>query len=104
MTLEERGRMSNAKERITRAVLAYFAANPDAQDTLEGIAEWWPLGTDVKPNISLVEETLTGLVDKGLVLARKGKDARTYYKLNRRRLREIKRLLKRAGETDEPDD
>lgn len=103
MTLDERGRMTDAKELITRAVLAYLAENPDAQDTLEGIAEWWPLGTDVKPNISLVEETLTGLVDRGLVLARKGKDARTYYKVNRRRLREIKRLLKRAGEAGGPD-
>lgn len=96
--------MTDATEPFTRAVLAYFAANPDAQDTLEGIAEWWPLGTDVKPNIILVEETLNGLVDRGLVLARKGRDARIYYKVNRRRLKEIAELLKRAGHPDAPDD
>jgi DNA-binding PadR family transcriptional regulator len=80
-------------EQIAYDILAYLAENPDAQDTLEGIVEWWLSQQAVKPKTTLVEEALTELVSRGLILARRGKDARTYYKVNRRRLREITATL-----------
>lgn len=84
-------------EQITYDILAYLAENPDAQDTSEGIAEWWLLGQATRPNTARVEEALTELVSSGLVLARRGKGARTYYKINRRKLKEISALLARRG-------
>jgi|ERR1051326_3258450 hypothetical protein len=91
-------------------ILAYLAERPDAQDTLEGVAQWWLPKQAVKSNTVQVEEALAKLVDEGLVLERSGKDARTYYKVNRRRLKEIRKmkevsaLLARRGSWDAPED
>jgi hypothetical protein len=87
-------------KKIHLAILSYLAENPDAQDTLNGISEWWLLGDEQagKPNIESVEETLTDLVREGLVIRRGGEDRLTYYKLNRRRLKEISDQLKKNPE------
>jgi hypothetical protein len=94
----------DATQQIAFAVLAYFDKNPDAKDTLKGIREWWLLEQSFKPNIALVKEALAELVDEGLILARKGKDGQTYYKVNRRRLKEIAMLLTEFESSDAPDD
>lgn len=96
--------MTDATQKIATAVLAYLAENPDAQDTLEGIKEWWPLGQGARPRITSVKAALRDLVQRGLVLERKGKDAGTYYKVNRRRLKEIKALLASPESPDAPHD
>lgn len=85
--------MTDAMQPISYDILAYLSENPDAQDTLEGIAEWWLSEQPVKPNIAVVGEALNELVDRGLVLARSGEDARTFYKANRQRMKEISTLL-----------
>ena len=51
-----------------------------------------------KPDVDSVERALTELVNEGLILAYRGKDTRTYYKVNRRRLKEISALLKKSRE------
>jgi hypothetical protein len=91
-------------EQITYNILAYLAENPDAQDTLEGIVGWWLSGQVVESNTALVEDALTELVNRGLVLARRGKGVRTYYKVNRRRMKEISSLLAQRGGADAPKD
>lgn len=78
----------------TYEVLAYLADHPDAQDTLEGIMEWWLLEQQVKRETAKAKEALDELVAEGLVLEHKGRDSRSFYKINRRRLREIQALLK----------
>jgi len=98
------GACPHVMQQIVYDILAYMAENPDAQDTLEGIVGWWLLGQAAESNIALVEEALTELVNGGLVLARKGKGARTYYKVNRRKLKEISALLNRRGSADAPKD
>ena len=87
-------------QQIVYDILAYMAENPDAQDTLEGIVGWWLSEQEVKSNTALVEEALTELVNRGLVLARRGKGVRTYYKVNRRKLKEISVLLTRHGSAE----
>jgi hypothetical protein len=84
-------------EQVAYNILAYLAENPEAQDTLEGIVGWWLSGQAAKSNTALIEGALTELVNRGLVLARSGKGARTYYKVNRRRLKEISALLAGRG-------
>ena len=91
-------------QQIAYDILAYMAENPDAQDTLEGIVGWWLSEQEVKSNTALVGEALTELVNRGLILARRCKDARTYYKVNRRKLKEISALLTRPGGADAPKD
>lgn len=75
-------------------ILAYLAGNPLAQDTLEGVAEWWLLEQKIKNLTAEVKQSLDDLVWRGLVLERRGKDARVHYRVNRRKLREISKIIK----------
>lgn len=79
---------------VAREILAYLAEHPDAQDTVEGIVEWWLLEQKIKRHTAQVKEALAELVAKGLVLERKGKDARIHYRVNRRKSGEIRALLR----------
>lgn len=90
--------MADERLRIPYRVLAYLVENPNAQDTLEGIVEWWLLERLTKDNAAKVKTALTELVGAGLILERGGKDSRTYYKINRRKLKEISALLQRESQ------
>lgn len=87
--------MNEEKVRMAYEILEYLIDNPNAQDTLEGIAEWWLLERTIRQQTLAVEEALSMLVAERLVLARKGIDSRTHYKLNSRRRRKIRLLLQR---------
>jgi hypothetical protein len=96
--------MTDATQQITYHILAYLAENPDAQDTLKGISEWWLSEQSGPPNVAAVEEAVTRLVNSGLVVASAREGAQTYYKVNRRRLEEIEELLTQLRSSDAPDD
>jgi hypothetical protein len=81
-------------QKIAYEILTYLAENPNAQDTLDGIVEWWWPERTIKYPTLKVKEALAMLATGGLVLERRGKDARTYYKVNRRKLGEILLILK----------
>ncbi len=74
-------------------ILAYLNEHGDAQDTVEGIAEWWLLRQSINRCASNVEETLAGLVEAGLILRRRAGDSRVLYQLNRQRAQEVRLLL-----------
>ncbi len=83
---------------VAGEILAYLAEHPDAQDTVEGIVEWWLLEQKIKRQMTQVKDALTELVAQGLVLEDKGKDGRIHYRMNRRKSGEIRALLKgRSG-------
>ena len=84
------------KSEITREILAYLDQYPDAQDTLPGVAEWWLLEQRIERQTADVKEALADLVKKGLVVELKGNDRLIHYRINRRKRREITRLLKRG--------
>jgi hypothetical protein len=79
---------------IANEILGYLVAHPNAQDTLEGIAEWWLLEQRITQQTALVSEALAGLVEEGLVIERRG-SAGSYFKVNQRRR---KRILARLGQ------
>lgn len=81
-------------EIVACRVLEYLVENPNAQDTLEGIVEWWLLDRYTKGNVARVKEALEELVTASLVLERRGKESRTYYKINPRKLKEVSELLR----------
>lgn len=89
--------MTDATQQIAYHILSYLAENPDAQDTLKGISEWWLSERPGRPNAVAVEKAVASLVASGLVVARAREGAQTYYKVNRQRLREIKSLLARLS-------
>jgi len=82
------------KSRVAFQILAYLVDHPAAQDTADGIAQWWILEQCVKRGAPLVSEALDELVKKGLVTGRKTRDSQVHYRINRRRLTEITALLR----------
>ena len=63
-------------------ILDYLSRNPEAQDTLEGIVQWWLLEQRIVTAVGKVKEALGELVRMDLVQTRQGLDGQTYYRLN----------------------
>ena len=82
------------KAPIASEILAYFAAHPQAQDTVEGIVEWWLLEQRIKRLTTQVKAALEQLVAAGLVIAREVTAGRVYYRVNQKKLSDIRRILK----------
>jgi len=70
-------------------ILAYLVEHPMAQDTVEGIVEWWLLKQEVEKQTVAVKAALAELVRQGFVLERQGREGRVYYHLNHRKKDEI---------------
>ena len=85
---------TDEKSRIAYEILSYLAKHPDAQDTLDGIVEWWLLRERITQQKTLVEKALDELVANGFVLKLTGKDSRFHYRVNQRKDGEITELLK----------
>jgi hypothetical protein len=66
-------------------ILQYLVKNPNAQDGVTGISDWWLL---MKYKNALVKEALQKLVAEGFILEEKISGSQTY-KLNHKRLKEI---------------
>jgi hypothetical protein len=71
-----------SKAQVARSVLTYLAAHRDAQDTLEGIVEWWLVEQRIVEQTATVSEALDELVSAGLLVARVDTAARTIYRLD----------------------
>jgi len=77
---------------IAKAILRYLVNNPEAKDTLEGIADWWLEGERGKR--TKVERAISFLVSQGLVLETRRKGLRPYYQLRPRRRAAALRILR----------
>lgn len=78
-------------------LLAYLAEHPDAEDTLEGIMEWWLLEQRIKHWTAEVQGALDELVAEGFVLGRPDSAGRTHYRINREKVKDVNALLKRVA-------
>jgi hypothetical protein len=63
------------------AILNYLAQNPNAQDTLEGIIQWWLLENQ-RAAAGRVKKLINGLVRQRLLAHTQRADGRMYYRLN----------------------
>jgi len=87
------------KSEIIREILSYLLEHPDAQDTFEGIIQWWLLERKIIYQTSLVEKALAELVTKGFLVKRDPKFSEKTerglyrYKVNKRKLNDIRRFL-----------
>jgi hypothetical protein len=84
------------KSKIAYEILAYLLDHPDAQDTLEGVAEWWLLERKIRDHVEIVKEALDELVREGWVIQLESVDSRIHYRTNRSRYGEIRTLLKQV--------
>lgn len=91
----------SCEQPIAGEILGYFAAHPDAQDTLDGIVEWWLLEQKITVQTARVKDALAGLVAEGLIIERQADESRSFYKLNRRRLKTVLKMLE-AGARQKP--
>ena len=73
--------MKKTEEGLCVQIMDYFEKNPDAGDTLEGIANWW-VGPK-KPGWTMEEvaETLNVLVKKGFIKKVGTQSGITIYKI-----------------------
>jgi len=83
-------------------ILAYLCDHPEAQDTLEGIVEWWLLEQKIKRRTAEVRAVLAELVARGLVLERCGGDSRIQYRINPDKYEEIRALLEERSGSHDP--
>ena len=80
-------------QEIAHEILAYLAENPDAQDTLQGIAEWWLLQRRIQHHLAQVGEAIQSLVSVGFLIEHSGSYSDARYQVNRKKLAEIRKLL-----------
>lgn len=90
----ERDLWATKESQIGFEILAYLTDHPHSGETLEGIVQWWLLERKIKLQIKEVKRALAELVAKGLVLESKTKDSRTHYRINQKKYKEIKAVLK----------
>jgi hypothetical protein len=80
---------------IARGILAYLLKHPGAQDTLEGITQWWMLEQKIEESMSMIEKALAGLVAGGWVHTTLSNDGRLHYRINNKKAVEISSLIER---------
>ena len=59
--------------------MEYLGANPEAQDTLRGIVEWWFLKQQIAQSTAEVEAALSKLVAQGKLRTWTGSDGNVHY-------------------------
>jgi DNA-binding MarR family transcriptional regulator len=91
--------VSHSKNSIERGsllfqVLEYLADHMEAEDTLQGIVEWWLLEQRIKYETAHVKRALQELIAKGLIVEVTGPGRDTSYRINNQKRGEIESLLK----------
>lgn len=78
---------------MARAILEYLHKNPNAQDTLSGITEWWLPKEEIRTQTATVKNALTLLLADGLILEVRGKDSQIHYRINDQKWAQIEGML-----------
>ena len=73
-----------------REILDYLARRPEAQDTIEGILEWWVLDSCIRSWAPTIAKTVAKLVEQGFLVKKPSPDGKTFYHLSRRYLSTLK--------------
>ena len=66
---------------IAQEILGHLRKNPEAQDTLAGIDQWWLPSREIRSRTATIKGALHELVSAGLVIRIEGKDAQVSYRL-----------------------
>ena len=74
-------------------ILDYLARHPDAQDTIDGILQWWVLDACIRKWTPKIAETISLLVEKGFLEMKPSDDGRFLYRISP----EYRRTLEQRG-------
>jgi hypothetical protein len=80
-----------------RKILRYLVQNPAANDTVEGIAEWWLLEQRIEQSVAEVTAVLSKFVEQGLIIRKEGLDGRFHYRVNADKGPELLNILNAAS-------
>ena len=88
------------KKILASEILSYLVENPDAGDTLEGIARFWTAKQRIDVMLGDFQEAIEDLVAEGLLIERpsrapSGGTPQRYFQLNPARKKEIEAPLRR---------
>ena len=86
----------NGKSRIAGEILAYLIEHPDAQDTLDGIVQWWLPECELRYRVALVREAIQELAENGRVIPCTRENSQTYYRINEEKRAEIEEFVKHS--------
>jgi Fe2+ or Zn2+ uptake regulation protein len=81
-----------------RRILSYLLRHPNAQDTLEGIAEWWIMEEQIYQKYREVDEALNILVEENLVVKTQYANSDTLYSLNAEKKALIETIVEDSSE------
>lgn len=87
---------------IAKRVLSYFVRNPEAADSLEGIARWRLLEERIHRTLDQTDAALTWLVSQGYLQEIRPGTAVRLYQLDAKRQKEAVEFLAKQGGS-EPD-
>ncbi|HRI13123.1 MAG TPA: hypothetical protein PLX89_08960 [Verrucomicrobiota bacterium] len=87
---------------IDQQIAAYLVRHPDAQDTIEGIAEWWLLEQRIHVALGEIRSALTELAARGFLSVARGRDGRIRFSLNSSKEQEVAAWLAEAATATAP--
>jgi hypothetical protein len=67
-------------------ILDYLARQPEAQDTIDGILQWWVLDSCVRSWAPKIAKTIGKLVEQGFLEEKPSSDGRIFYHVSARYL------------------
>ena len=77
--------MAETEQRLLADILAYLRAHPAAEDTLDGIAEWWSLEPHLTPQPrASIAAAVAELMARGVLEVQHHRDGRVTYRCRRR--------------------
>jgi hypothetical protein len=84
---------ASARNPVAKDILTYLLAHAEAEDTIEGIVDWWLTEEKIRYRKKEVQAVLEELVAQDLIATRESKDSRIRYRINDRKMNEIRKLL-----------
>lgn len=81
------------ESRIVKEILAYLQTHPDAQDSLEGVVDWWLREQTILHRTVTVRAALKQLVKKGFVIEKRAEGRPTVYRFNPERAGEVREAI-----------
>jgi hypothetical protein len=78
---------------IAKQILSYMVEHPEADDSLEGILQWWLLEQEVRVQQNRAKKAIRMLVDEGLVIEHHTTGSKVRYKANWDRKAKIAQMV-----------
>lgn len=98
--MERRGGRAKVVEACPKRaveILRYFLRNPEAADSLEGVARWRLPQELMRQQVEEIHDALCWLSAKGFLLVRPVRGSYPLFSLHRERTTEAKKFIARAG-------